>query len=300
MITIVDEADEVVTERLRMIPALLQQMWIRMLEKDLHLAGYEEIFLLHRLERAGLVDVDEGETHLYLKVKCGKKSWNEYGIPKNPQKRCTLERMLLSLAGIYGVIEKDEFYGVLCDYETVPPCSEVEFNEIVERLGFWDFWTIMEAGDGKTYISSYCNAVAEEILQKRLKYSVKWYCIFDDEIKDRLELGDWKSAFPVYGKIFSHLLFECWWDPDSVGELLERLLKCIAMGMTEQEYFEYIQDSFDGNRIHLTKKMKKMFRELRNEFPSATLKGYTWGEYEKNRRNGYHQLTLFEEDLPFT
>ena len=36
-----------------------------------------------------------------------------------------------------------------------------------------------------------------------------------------------------------------------------------------------------------------------NEFPSAALKGFTWGEYEKDRKDGYQQLSLFDEESPF-
>lgn len=299
VITVEDEADDVVTERLMNIPALLQQMWIRLVEKDLHMAGDEEINILNRLEAAGLVDVDETEDHLYLKVKCGKKNWNEYGISNHLGRRCNLENTLLSLAEIYGVIEQDLFYGVFCKYSTEPLCSETEFAEVTERLGRWSFWTIMEMDDGTTYFSTFCNGIAEEILQKRKEFPVKWYCVFEDSVRDVLASGNWKQAFPVYGRICSHLIFECGWNPETAGELLEELLKCVAMGMTEQEYFKWICDSFEENGIYLTKQMKKLFRELRSEFPSAALRGYTWGEYEKNRKDGYHQLTLFEEESPF-
>lgn len=73
VIRVIGEADDVVTERLLLIPALLQRMWIRLVEKNLPMAGYEEINLLRRLEAAGLVDVDETENHLCLNVKCGKR-----------------------------------------------------------------------------------------------------------------------------------------------------------------------------------------------------------------------------------
>lgn len=62
----------------------------RLVEKELHLVGYEEINLLYRLEAAGLVDIDESKEHLYLKVRCGEKKWNEYGITANLQKWCEL------------------------------------------------------------------------------------------------------------------------------------------------------------------------------------------------------------------
>ena len=50
------------------IPAILQNMWIRLVKEDLPMAGDEEIELLYRLEKAGLVEVDESETHLYLSL----------------------------------------------------------------------------------------------------------------------------------------------------------------------------------------------------------------------------------------
>lgn len=87
---LIDEADDLVAERLLAIPALLQRMWIRLVEKELHLVGDEEIKLLYRLEAAGLVDIDELKEHLYLKVRCGEKKWNEYGITANLQKWCEL------------------------------------------------------------------------------------------------------------------------------------------------------------------------------------------------------------------
>ncbi|MBT9778901.1 hypothetical protein GPL15_20710 [Clostridium sp. MCC353] len=123
VITVVDESDDVVVERLLAIPALLHRMWIRLVEKDLPLTGDEEIILLRRLEEAGLVDVDETEEHLNLKVRCGKENWKEYGIHANLQKRCAFENTLLSLAGIYGVIERELFYGVSCDDIMIPTCS---------------------------------------------------------------------------------------------------------------------------------------------------------------------------------
>lgn len=299
VITVVDEADDVVTERLRAVPALLQRMWIRLIERELCLAGDEETYLLYRLEAAGLVDVDETKEHLYLKVKCGKKSWNEYGISNLLRKQCKLENTLLSLVGIYGVIERDILYKVLCDHSTVPLCSERELAVVTERLGHWNFWTLMEMDDGKIYISTFCKAITGEILQKREEFPVKWYRVFEDSVREVLASGNWKPVFPVYGRIYSHLFFECGWNPEIVGELLEQLLICVAVGMSEQEYFKWICDSFEENGIPLTKRMKKLFRELRNEFPSAVLRGYTWGEYEKNRIDGYRQLTLFEEESPF-
>lgn len=299
VITVVDEADDVVAARLMAIPALLQQMWIRLVEEELYLVGDEELNLLYRLEAAGLVDIDETEEHLHLKIKCGKKNWNEYGIPNNLRRRCILEKMLLSLSGIYGVIEQDMFYGVLCNCSTVPTYSEMEFAEAAEQLSHCNFWTILQMDDGKTYISTFCNAIAEEILQKREIYPVKRYCIFEESVREDLASGDFRAAFPVYGRIYNHLFFECGWNPETVGDLLEQLIKCVAMGMTEQEYFKWIYDAFEENGIHLTKRLKKLFQEFRNEFPSAALKGYTWGEYEKNRKDGYRQLTLFEEEIPF-
>ena len=54
------------------------------------------------------------------------------------------------------------------------------------------------------------------------------------------------------------------------------------------------------NGIALTKNMRKKLKKFRDEMPSAALKGYTWGEYERHRKDGYHQMSLFEDELPFS
>lgn len=109
----------------------------------------------------------------------------------------------------------------------------------------------------------------------------------------------WKAAFPVYTSTFHYLFWDCEWNPEDAETFLEQLIKCIAMGYAEQEYFEWIHQSFDENGIRLTKKMKKTLRKFREEFPSAALKGFTWGEYEKDRKEEFHQLSLFDGELPF-
>ena len=137
-------------------------------------------------------------------------------------------------------------------------------------------------------------------MQGREKYPVKCYCTLDQKAEDILLSEDWRGACPVYGKTYSYLLWERRWSPEDTQAFMEQLIKCVAMGYTEQEYFEWIHDALEENNISLTKSMRKIFREFRNEFPSAVLKGYTWGEYEEHiRKNGYHQLSLFEEELPF-
>lgn len=299
VITVIEEADDVVRDRLTGLPALMQQMWIRLSGKDLPMAGPEELQLLCRLEEAGLVDIDETETHLYLKVKCGKRGWKEYKIWKDLEKRREAENILLSLAGLYGVIEMDQIGELFDDNTLYAQCSERLFVEVIEGLCRWKFLTLLETNEGRRYVSYFCSSIAEEILQRREKYPVKRYRILEQEARDALISGNWRSAAPVYGATQYFLFWECGWNPEDVGEFLEQLSKCVAMGYTEQEYFEWIQEMFEENDIRLTKQMRKKLRAFRNELPSAALKGYTWGEYEKERKAGYHQLSLFEEDLPF-
>ena len=120
------------------------------------------------------------------------------------------------------------------------------------------------------------------------------------ETKAILLSEDWRGACPVYGKTYCYLLLERRWAPEDTEAFMEQLVKCVAMGYTEQEYFGWIHDVLEENGISLTKAMRKVFRKFRNEFPSAVLKGYTWGEYEERvGKDGYHQLALFEEELPF-
>ena len=300
VITPVYEDDAVVKERLMSIPAILQNMWIRLVKEDLPMAGDEEIELLYRLEKAGLVEVDESEMHLYLRVKRGKADYKEYGIWDNLQKRYDLEHVIVALVGIYGVVEQDMLYVLLCQIESVSGCSKELFEDIIKKLNHWKFWNNKIGADGTIYISSFCSEITEVILQRRKKYPVKRYCTLDKEAEDALLAGSWKGACPVYGKTFHYLFWERRWSQEDTEALLEHLVKCVAMGDTEQEYFTWIDGVMKENNMPLTKAMRKVFREFRNELPSAVLKGYTWGEYEKDgRKDGYHQLSLFEEELPF-
>ena len=93
------------------------------------MAGDEEIELLYRLEKAGLVEVDESETHLFLRVKRGKADYKEYGIWDNLQKRYDLEHVIVALVGIYGVVEQDMLYVLLCQIESVSGCSKELFED---------------------------------------------------------------------------------------------------------------------------------------------------------------------------
>lgn len=300
VITLVDEEDTVVKEWLMSIPAILQNMWIRLVKEELPLAGDEEMELLYRLEKAGLVEVDESETHLFLKVRRGKANYKEYGIWDNFPKRYDFEQVLLSLVRIYGVVEQKMLYELLSEVESVSGCSKEVFENMTEKLSRWEFWNCLTAVDGTTYISSFCSEITEEILQRREKYPVKWYCTLNQEAETALLSGGWRAVCPVYGETYHYLFWERGWRPEDTEAFMEQLVKYVAMGYTEQEYFTWIQDVFKENRLSLTKPMRKVFLKFRNEFPSAALKGYTWGEYEKNgRKDGYHQLSLFEEELPF-
>ena len=300
VITLAEEDDSIVRENLMSIPALLQRLWIRLVKEELEAVGDKEMELLHRLEKAGLVEVNENGTDLYLSVKKGSTDDKNDKIWDDFQKRCDLEYWLLSMVGIYGVIEKDALYKCLCEREIIPVWSREQFEETVEKLIKWGFWNRLTGADGAAYISSFCDEIAKEILQKREAYPVKWYCSFDQDTEDFLLAGDWKEAFPIYGETCQYLFWERGWHPEDVGSFLEQLIKCVAMGYSEQEYLTWIEEALSENQIAFTKTMRKVFLKFRREFPSAALKGYTWGEYEKSgRKDGYRQLSLFEEELPF-
>lgn len=289
-----------VKEWLMPLPALLQNMWIRLVKENLPLAGDEEMEQLYRLEKAGLVEVNESETHLLLKVRRGKANYKKYEIWDNFLKRYDCEHVLLSPVGIYGVVEQKMLYELLSEVESVSGCSEELFKNMTEKLSYWEFRNCLTASDGTAYTSSFCSEITEEILQRREKYPVKWYCALNQEVETAFLSGDWRAACPVYGETYRYLFWERGWSPEDTEAFMEQLVKCVAMGYTEQEYFTWIQDVFKENNLSLTKPLRKAFLQFRIEFPSAVLKGYTWGEYEKNgRKDGYHQLSLFKEELPF-
>lgn len=299
VITLVDEQDTVVKDKLIPLPAQLQNMWLRLVNKDVVAAGDREMELFNRLERAGLVEVDESETHLFLRVKHGKEHYKSYNIWDKLQERYDLEHILLSLAGIYGVVEQDILYELLCENVIYSVYSKELFEDTAEKLKSWEFWNCKKTADGTSYISFFCSEITEEILKMREKYPVKYYCPLSRESQDMLRAGGWHAACSVYGETFRYLLFERGWRPEAAEDFLEQLVKCVAMGYKEEEYFAWISEALAEHQLSLTKAMQKVFRKFRNELPSAALKGYTWGEYEKDRKDGYHQLSLFEEEQPF-
>ncbi|RHP36146.1 hypothetical protein DWZ56_00360 [Lachnotalea sp. AF33-28] len=293
------EEERVIEEKLMAVPALLQNTWLRLVKKDFVMAVDEEIDLLYRLEEAGLTEIDESEEHFFLKVKQGKAGDTEYKALEHLQKRCDLEFTLLSLVNIYGVVERNMLYELLCENADTLAGSKELVEDAVEKLSRWEFWNCMEDADGTTYISVYSDSVLVEVLHGREKYPVKRYCKLSKGIQDTLRSGDWRTAYPVYVNTFSYLLQEKGWIPDEAFDFLEQLVMLIATGTPEQEYLYWIQEEMENYKIHMTKAMGNIFLKFRNEFPSAVLKGYTWGEYGKYRKDEYQQLSLFDEESPF-
>ena len=128
-------------------------MWLRLVNKDVVAAGDREMELFNRLERAGLVEVDESETHLFLRVKHGKEHYKSYNIWDKLQERHDLEHILLSLAGIYGVVEQDILYELLCENVIYSVYSKELFEDTAEKLKSWEFWNCKKTADGTSYIS---------------------------------------------------------------------------------------------------------------------------------------------------
>ena len=190
-------------------------------------------------------------------------------------------------------------YELLCENADTLAGSKELVEDAVEKLSRWEFWNCMEDADGTTYISVYSDSVLVEVLHGREKYPVKRYCKLSKGIQDTLRSGDWRTAYPVYVNTFSYLLQEKGWIPDEAFDFLEQLVMLIATGTPEQEYLYWIQEEMENYKIHMTKAMGNIFLKFRNEFPSAVLKGYTWGEYGKYRKDEYQQLSLFDEESPF-
>lgn len=151
--TQIQEEDALVKEKLLAIPALLQNTWLCLVKGDFRIIGEAEAELFCRLEKAGLLEIDESEEHLFLKVRRGEADYKEYKIWDDLQKRYDTERVLLAMTGIYGVVEKNVLYQLFCDLESISGCSEELFNDITEKLSRWEFWNCTTTADGAIYLS---------------------------------------------------------------------------------------------------------------------------------------------------
>lgn len=293
--------DARLAELLQEIPALMQSVWLRLVGERMEEIAELELCLFDGLEEAGLLEIEEHESGIRLNVKNGE-SGRKREIPslgKLPE-RCRIDNLLLALIGIYGVIDWEKLRELFRERFCFSGCAEeMVFSEAEKMVKCGMLGSMLEK-ENKFWFSSFCLAVTEEILQKRKEYPVKAYRDFDDETLEILQLSDWREACPVYVETMHFLCWEKRLHPEDAAVFLDDLTMTVALGYTEKEYFGWIEELMRENGIALTKNMRKKLKKFRDEMPSAALKGYTWGEYERHRKDGYHQMSLFEDELPFS
>lgn len=300
MVTGVQKQDEIIIENLRKLPAVLQQMWIYLVENVITAAGDYELEQFALLEKAELLEIEESGERLSLRVFYGEGDFRQYDVLGILKKRYNLEQTILSLVGFYGVIEKSVLHEILCEYSDILNIEWELVEEAEEKLGQWNCLKIAPDENQGFYFSSFCSEITKMVLEKRKQYPVKRYKELVIEDETVLLMGNGKALSTVYGETFQYLFLNQGWNPVEAEQLLDCLVTCIAIGYTKEEYQRYLDECFEQKEIVMTKTMEKKLLKFREEFPSAVLKGYTWGEYEKDRTDGYHQLSLFEEELPFS
>ena len=291
--------DPVLDSLLEEMPAIYQSVWLQLATEEFGVAGDEEVGLFKEMEKAGLLEMAEIPEGLLLKVKKGTKDPGSYPWIKDLGKRLEKERMLASFTLAYGVIEEEELCRLCSEAGPYGFGPREEFEELAGRMKKHGMFCTAEK-DGKSCVSFFPLNVTETVLKQRENYPVKWYREWDDEELSILCEGQWTDAFPVYNQTIAFLAWDCGWDPDDANLFLRMAVLCVAAGWTEDEFFRWVQDGLEENGLRLTKRIRKQLGKFRRQFPSAVLKGYTWEEYEKEKVGDGRQMTLFDEELPFS
>ncbi len=292
-------ATDIVEQRLKVLPAYLQLLWKRIVTRDLGGADSEIMQGISDLETAGVLEYEEDPHHLAIKVYSVRQDPGKLKCLKYLSRRIKAEQVIETLVQFYGVIEKQELERMALGYETITKSQNVSVQTTITLLAEWRGWNLFNDDIGTSYVSMFCRGIAEEILKARDKYPTKFYREFSEEEKRHAEAGLFGAIVRCYSALFQHLMFKNYWHPEDAEQFLEQAVKCVAMGYSETDYLEWARTAIREAGERLTKTTEKELKKFRKAFPSAALKGYTWGEYETIVCDGARQLSMFEEDSPF-
>ena len=299
-LTFKDADDGWINEQLAKLPAMAQHMWVRMVNKEFTLMYEDESYEMECLFKAGLIESDDEHHYSEIFIKKGKiEDPSQYPSLDGLGKRYEMELLLMSLIGFYGLVEEDKLYELYRENAIESICDEAAVLDTMEKLSLFEVCTRVVA-DGQVYISCLDESYTEKILQKRQEYPVKEYCMLSWQLQRAMAAGEWLSACPAYEETLHKLLEYPGWSLMSAERFLDVLADHVAIGDSEQEYLSWIRGYFKYIDYTFKRPLRQQFLKFRREFPSAALKGYTWEEYEKGRKDGDHQMSLFEEELPFS
>lgn len=219
---------------------------------------------------------------------------------QNNQSRLELFEKVDILLHVYGVIEPEKCCKLLNQYENSNYSVEEITKDVVNAMLNWKNIYYYVDDEEKSYWSLFGDLDTQGILFMRFQYPVKKYREFDKEEWITMQVQGWRSIAPMYEHIYPYLLayselyideVEAYMHDLSIA-CLEDVDKTVLLEWAEEE----LKEEYGGK---WSKKLCKMIGELWEQHPSAILKGYSFGEYNKINNGGNRQLSLFDEELPF-
>lgn len=292
-----EKEDSEIGKALENLPAFLQKYWLDMAEDRLESVSLYDLSGIKLLEESGLAKLKEIKGAFVAAAAKGNRKPAEYECLADLGQRLVCERRMERLISLYGLLETEELVRLYEEY--YGPGENVLLREGIGKYVAQGLIERIRDDKNTDYVSFYCEETAREIVRAREKYPVTSYRRFSEQERNLFETDKGNEWDADYGRLFRYLLNERLWQEGEIMSFLPKLSQCFALGYSEQDTLNWAENELKGSGERLDYNFKKLILRLRSIMPSAALKGYSLGEYEKKKAEGYQQMSLFEEENPF-
>ena len=195
---------------------------------------------------------------------------------KRLEKKAERERLFQSILQFYQVMEADRLYEMFCALYT-EDCSRQEFEEMFLPMeAGYKLMDLKQEKDGVKYLS--CLEDPDDvrrILSRREAFQVADYCPKTREELEECRRGD------IMPELLDYLIVEKRMEvPDCYR--LEELLKAGAdLGFSFSMIEDEVREILNENSMRLTKRVREMMTRIMDEYPSASLKGYSMKQFRE-------------------
>lgn len=195
---------------------------------------------------------------------------------KRMEKKAERERLFQSILQFYQVMEADRLYEMFCALY-MEDCSRQEFEEMFLPMeAGYKLMDLKQEKDGVKYLS--CLEDPDDvrrILSRREAFQVADYCPKTREELEECRRGD------IMPELLDYLIVEKRMEvPDCYR--LEELLKAGAdLGFSFSMIEDEVREILNENSMRLTKRVREMMTRIMDEYPSASLKGYSMKQFRE-------------------
>ncbi len=287
---------------LRLIPPESIINLIRIIDGELEevFSNYDNIASTDYLEELCFIFRDDTEEGITINITPEAMAIARFFDSEEGKKRLKdsnrIYHILIGLMQVYRVVEVEKLYELLeKNIKDMPLPSPEEFERYYIAVAmFWDEFNICEDNDsGQNY---YINIEVEEVgyvLGLRGLSGLTEYKVFTPKELERLSTLNISEYIPTYKDFIDYLIEEREISPQDFTFIMMNMELSCGIGMEENAFIDNFKDIMRSLRIRFTKKLKNMLLNIREEYPSASLMGYSIKEYNAINAKG-RQGSLFD------